>query len=79
MTYSVDALRCNGCGDRVPACLVDAIQIRERVALIDESECICCSECQVICPEGAVLYRGERRREIEIDYPPDLEADMNNT
>ena len=50
----VDAERCVGCAhcSRIGHCT--AIEMRDKKAIIRRDECVACSTCVDICPEGAV-------------------------
>ncbi len=45
---------CNGCGDCVSRCPVEAIQIVDRKAEFDIEKCIGCATCIAFCPQGAL-------------------------
>ena len=52
--FRVDAERCNGCGDCVPACPEGAIRMEGAKAVIDEEICVLCEECLPSCSPGAI-------------------------
>jgi pyruvate formate lyase activating enzyme len=51
--------KCEGCGECVEACPLDAIKLVEGVAQIDRSICDLCMECVEACPTGALEVTGE--------------------
>ena len=50
----VEAGRCIGCGNCVRSCPYQAIQLRERVAIIDSQACFGCGLCVSRCPVQAI-------------------------
>lgn len=50
----VDAQKCNGCRDCVPACPVDAIVMREGIAWINPEDCVGDAACVTVCPVNAI-------------------------
>lgn len=54
----LNSQQCNGCGDCLPVCPVDAIFINER--RIDARRCmpVRCLKCVTACPENAISVRG---------------------
>jgi pyruvate formate lyase activating enzyme len=56
--------KCEGCGDCVEACPLDAIARVEGVAMIDRSVCDRCMDCVEACPSGALEVTG---KEITIE------------
>ena len=50
----VTAQKCTACARCVKWCPVDAIEIVERVAVVDFETCYGCGECVAACPEGAI-------------------------
>jgi NAD-dependent dihydropyrimidine dehydrogenase PreA subunit len=49
----VDRRRCSLCGFCVPACVMGAMKITDRV-VVDERECIACGLCIAQCPNFAI-------------------------
>jgi len=54
MTAKVDAAKCNGAGECVEACPLDAISIQNNVAVVDETTCGDCGACVDVCPNEAI-------------------------
>ena len=54
MAAVVDIHVCNGCGDCVDICPVDAISMQSHLACIDEETCIDCGACVDACPVNAI-------------------------
>lgn len=50
----VQAEKCTACGRCVTWCPVDAIEVVDRVAVVDFDPCYGCGECVAACPEGAI-------------------------
>jgi uncharacterized protein (DUF362 family)/NAD-dependent dihydropyrimidine dehydrogenase PreA subunit len=46
--------RCTGCGTCVQSCPRDAIEVVERLAVVNAKACIRCYCCHEMCPEGAI-------------------------
>jgi Pyruvate/2-oxoacid:ferredoxin oxidoreductase delta subunit len=46
--------RCTGCRTCARACPVEAIAIRDRLAVVDDDACIRCYCCHELCPEAAI-------------------------
>ncbi|NMC10540.1 MAG: NADH-quinone oxidoreductase subunit NuoF [Methanothrix sp.] len=52
ISYSIDELKCQGCGLCLKSCPVDAISGEKKAAhVIDQSVCIKCGACLEVCPE----------------------------
>ncbi len=49
---------CIACGKCVKVCPVNAIEIRDNVAVIDYTKCTNCGECMKACPTKAIGKRG---------------------
>jgi NAD-dependent dihydropyrimidine dehydrogenase PreA subunit len=54
MAVKVDSAKCTGCGDCVSTCPLDAIQIKDNIAVIDEETCGDCGACVDACPSEAI-------------------------
>lgn len=50
----VDKNKCDGCGECVDVCPVDAIELQSEKAVIND-ECIDCGICVETCPNQAIL------------------------
>jgi len=55
---------CNGCGDCVPMCPVNAITIQEGKAKIDPFQCVGCGACVPVCPKEAIDFRNSTIKQI---------------
>ena len=55
MTVAVDKDTCVGCEACVPVCPVEAISIKDDVAVIDQDLCTRCNTCRDVCPTDAVV------------------------
>jgi caffeyl-CoA reductase-Etf complex subunit CarE len=68
MDIEVIAAKCTGCGLCVKACPVDAIQMKDGIAVIDYDTCILCGVCEKACPVEAIIFHkpvGETTEEME--------------
>ena len=54
MTASVNQETCNGCGDCVDACPLDAIEVQDGKATVDEDTCGDCGACVDVCPTESI-------------------------
>ena len=54
MAAKVDVEKCTGCNSCVQVCPLEAIQVKEYVAVIDEDTCTECGLCVYECPNGAI-------------------------
>ena len=54
MAAKVDALKCNGNGECVEVCPLDAITIQDAVAVVDQETCGDCGACIDACPVEAI-------------------------
>jgi ferredoxin len=59
MAAVVDKDKCDGCGDCVEACPVNAIQLQNGKAVICD-DCIDCNICVKTCPNQAISLRVKR-------------------
>jgi len=53
MAVKIDKDKCNGCGNCLDVCPVQAIKIEDNKAVVSE-ECIDCGACITQCPSGAI-------------------------
>ena len=54
MTAIVNQETCNGCGDCVDSCPLDAIEITDGKAVVDEDTCGDCGACVDVCPTESI-------------------------
>jgi len=59
---------CQGCGDCLDICQLDARSLAGEVAVVDLERCIGCGNCVVACPHGACRLR---QKETETALPRD--------
>ena len=59
MAMQVDKEKCKGCAACVPACPVEAIEMKDGVAVIDDDNCIVCGACIAACPAEAITMKIE--------------------
>jgi ferredoxin len=51
----VDVVKCNGCGLCIGVCHCNALKIADNAVIIEETEeCGWCTECEAVCPTGAI-------------------------
>jgi len=51
----IDIQKCDGCGLCVGVCHCNALAIMGRIVTITESvECDWCTDCEMVCPTGAI-------------------------
>jgi heterodisulfide reductase subunit A len=55
---------CNGCGDCVPTCPVNAITMRESKAKIDPFQCVGCGACIPVCPKEAIDFKNSTTKQV---------------
>ncbi len=54
MVTKVDAETCTGCGECAESCPMDALEVKEDVAVVDEETCGDCGACVDVCPVEAI-------------------------
>jgi len=54
MTAIVDQEKCNGCGDCVESCPLDAIAMNDGKSTVDPETCGDCGACIDACPSEAI-------------------------
>jgi NAD-dependent dihydropyrimidine dehydrogenase PreA subunit len=50
----VEFEKCNGCGECLEICSVEAISLNAGKAMIDPDTCLVCGSCIQACPQGAI-------------------------
>ncbi len=50
MPAKVDADTCTGCEACVESCPVEAISMKDDIAVVDQDECTDCGACEDVCP-----------------------------
>jgi len=51
----VDPEKCSGCGLCISACECNAlVLVNDIISIIETGECVWCTECEVVCPTGAI-------------------------
>jgi len=69
MAIQIDLDKCNGCGDCIPSCPFDLIEIVDEKAIINEEGCTLCGACQEVCAYEAIL--------IEMPTEPEVVSDSH--
>ena len=54
MAVKVDLGKCTGCGTCKEVCTVEAIEVNDDKAKVNEEECVECGTCVEECPESAL-------------------------
>ncbi|MCB5252669.1 MAG: electron transfer flavoprotein subunit alpha [Candidatus Cloacimonadaceae bacterium] len=57
--------KCVGCGKCLKACAYDAINIVDKLAVIDIDKCVLCGACVQACPFDAILIRKKSVKQID--------------
>jgi heterodisulfide reductase subunit A len=55
---------CNGCGECIKICPVNAITMQEGKAKIDPFQCVGCGACIPVCPKNAIDFRNSTNRQL---------------
>jgi electron transfer flavoprotein alpha subunit len=58
--------RCDGCGECVKACPESAVEIKDKMAVLDLDRCTLCTLCESECPSGAIEILKREKREVDI-------------
>jgi polyferredoxin len=62
---------CTKCGLCAPVCPTGAIEVSKEAGFrVDASECVMCLDCQVKCPQKAIVMRGDWRLSPAQPYDP---------
>jgi ferredoxin len=67
----IDSKSCNGCGECILRCQLDAITIVNDIAIVNLDRCIGCGNCAVICEFNASRLI---KKEVETVPPKDKSA-----
>ena len=59
--------KCIGCGACVRACAYDAIEMQERLAVIDANKCTLCGACVEACPVDAIEIQRSKEAKVNRD------------
>ena len=57
MSVTIDSSKCNGCGECVSSCPVEAITLQadnDNKAVVDADNCVDCGACIDACATGAI-------------------------
>jgi NAD-dependent dihydropyrimidine dehydrogenase PreA subunit len=54
MAVVIDNQKCTACGECVEACPLEAIAIKDNVAVVDEATCGDCGACVDTCPSESI-------------------------
>lgn len=54
MAVKVDLEKCTGCATCSEVCPVEAIELKDGKANVNEEDCVDCGTCVEECPEGAL-------------------------
>ncbi len=62
----IDHEKCTGCEACVKICVADALvmengKCRMKIAFDEGGECVCCSDCQAMCPQDAITIVSPNR------------------
>ncbi len=68
----VDKERCKGTGTCVTRCPLDAVEVKDKLSIVDLARCIGCGLCVPTCPENAIRLV-QKAKEVE---PPKTEEDL---
>jgi heterodisulfide reductase subunit A len=55
---------CNGCGDCVPICPVNAISMQDGKAVINPFQCTGCGACIPVCPREAIDFKNSTSKQV---------------
>jgi ferredoxin len=72
--YAVLKAKCDGCGDCIEVCPVEAIAIKDDVAVIDDDACIECGECVDECPTEAIVEKKSLPKDAAAKPPATKDA-----
>src|SRR3990170_984187 len=55
---------CNGCGNCVPVCPVNAITMQEGKAIVSPFQCTGCGGCLPVCPKEAIDFKNSTNKQV---------------
>jgi len=68
----VDSDLCTGCGVCMEICQMQAIELREDIAVVNRTRCIGCGNCSAKCSSEAILLKKKEKQYI----PPQTMDDL---
>ena len=57
-TFVVDEKLCYGCGACIALCPTNALDLKDRLAIVEQNKCTLCEHCILSCPVFALRIEG---------------------
>ena len=57
-TFVVDEALCYGCGACIALCPTNALDLKDRLAIVEQEQCTLCEHCIPSCPVFALRIEG---------------------